>query len=77
MQGNATARIADNSMNAINEVFGERILSRGLWLLRSLDLNHRDFYLQDMLKEKVCVNNPRYTDELRENIRHQISFILI
>jgi hypothetical protein len=42
----ATAHTADNSVNALDDVFCER-----LWLLRSLDLNPCDFYLRDMLKK--------------------------
>jgi hypothetical protein len=75
MQDNATAHTANNSMVALDEVFGERVISRGLWPPRSPDLNPCDFYLWGTLKEKVYVNNPHSLEELQENIRHEISTI--
>jgi hypothetical protein len=58
VQDNATAHIANNSMVALDNVFGERIISPGLWPPQSPDLNSCDFYLWGTLKEKVYVNNP-------------------
>jgi hypothetical protein len=45
-------------MNEINQVFGDRVVSRGLWPPQSPDLNPCDFYLWGKLKDKVYVNNP-------------------
>jgi hypothetical protein len=75
MQDNATAHTANNSMVALHEVFGERVISRGLWPPRSPDLNPCDFYLWGTLKEKVYVNNQHSLEELQENVRHEISAI--
>lgn len=75
MQDNATAHTANNSMDAIDEIFGERVISRRLWPARSPDLNPCDFYLWGMLKDRVYVNNPRTLDALKENIRGEINAI--
>jgi hypothetical protein len=75
MQDNATVHTANNSMVALDEVFGERVISRGLWPPRSHDLNPCDFYLWGTLKEKVYVKNPHSLEELQENIKHEISAI--
>jgi hypothetical protein len=75
MQDNATAHTANHSMNEINQVFGDRVVSRGLWPPQSPDLNPCDFYLWGKLKDKVYVNNPHTLDELKDNIRVEISHI--
>jgi hypothetical protein len=62
-------------MNEINQVFGDRVVSRGLRPPRSSDLNPCDFYLWGKLKDKVYVNNPHTLDELKDNIRVEISDI--
>jgi hypothetical protein len=74
MQDN-TSHTAKNSTVALDEVFGERVISRGLWPPRSPDLNSCDFYLWGTLKENVYVNNPHSSEELQVNIRHEISAI--
>jgi hypothetical protein len=52
-QDNAMAHAASNSVDVLADFFGDRGKCRGLWPLRSPDLNPRDFRLCDMLKEKV------------------------
>jgi hypothetical protein len=42
-QDSATAHIARISMQALSEVFGDRIISSGIWPARSPDLNPGDF----------------------------------
>jgi hypothetical protein len=76
LQDNATAHTANYSMNEINQVFGDRVVSRGLWPPRCQDLNPCDFYLWGKLKDKVYVNNPHILDELKDNIRVKISHIM-
>jgi hypothetical protein len=51
-----------------------RIISSDIWPARSPDLNPRDFFFWCCLKDKVYSNNPR-TEELKENIRREISNI--
>jgi hypothetical protein len=41
------------SMTALAEVFGERMISPGLWNAHSPDLNPCDFHLWDTQKDKA------------------------
>jgi hypothetical protein len=52
IQDNATAHTVNNSVVAFDEVFGERVISRGLWPPQSHSLNPCDLYLWRTLKEK-------------------------
>ncbi|KAJ4436345.1 hypothetical protein ANN_18976 [Periplaneta americana] len=72
MQDNATAHTANRSMEELRSVFDDRIFD---WPPRSPDLNPCDFYLWEMLKEKVYANNPHTLEELEESIRLGISTI--
>jgi hypothetical protein len=65
MQDGATAHTATYPINVLNEVFEDRLISRGLWLATSPDLNPCDFYLWENLKDKVYSNNPHTLDELK------------
>jgi hypothetical protein len=62
-------------MEELRQVFGDRIISRGLWPAHSPDLNPCDFYLWGNLKQKVYKTNPHTIEELKENIRHELSAI--
>jgi hypothetical protein len=75
MQDSATAHTANNSMNAIAEVFGEQVISPQLWSTHSPDLNPYDFYSRDILKDNVYVNNPHSLWELKKNIQEEMSII--
>jgi hypothetical protein len=75
MQDGATAHNATYSINVLNEVFENILISRGLWPARSLDLNPCDCYLWGNLKDKVYSNNPRTLVEFKESIRETISSI--
>jgi hypothetical protein len=61
-------------MKALSDVFGDRIISSDIWPARSPDLIPCDFFFCACLKNKVCSNYPR-TEELKENIRREISNI--
>jgi hypothetical protein len=63
MQDNTTAHTANHSMNEINQVFGDRVVTTGLWPPRSPDLNPCYFYLWGKLKDKVYVNSPHTLDQ--------------
>jgi hypothetical protein len=39
LQNNATAHTAKNSMGALHEAFGERVINRGFWPPREIHLN--------------------------------------
>jgi hypothetical protein len=71
-QGSATANIADNSLTALKGVFGNRIISCGLWPAQSPELTSCDFYLWGNLKDKVHRTNPDMEEELKENIQREI-----
>jgi hypothetical protein len=62
-------------MQALSDVFGDRIISRDIWPVCSSDLNPCDFFFWGYFKDKVCSNNPRTEEELKENIRREISNI--
>jgi hypothetical protein len=46
-------------MDALDEVFGEEVISRGLWPPRSPDFNPWDFYLWGTLKDEMYMNGPQ------------------
>ena len=56
IQNNATAHTANDTMLELTNIFGDCILSRGLWPPRSPDLNPCDLYLWDKLKSVSYVN---------------------
>jgi inhibitor of nuclear factor kappa-B kinase subunit alpha len=62
-------------MEELRQVFGDRIISLGLWPARSPDLNPCDFYLWGNLKQKVYKTNPNTIEEPKENIRNEVSAI--
>jgi hypothetical protein len=73
MQGGATVHTATYFINVSNEVFEDRLKSRGLWPARSPNINPCDFYLRGNLKDKVYSNNPHTLVELKQIIRETIS----
>jgi hypothetical protein len=62
-------------MEELRQVFGDRIISCGLWPARSPDLNPCNFYLWGNLKQKVYETNPHTIEEPKENIRNEVSAI--
>jgi hypothetical protein len=74
-QDSATAHTAHHSKQVIREVFGERVISDGLWPPRSPDLTPCDFYLWGNLKERVYQTNPRSLEDLKDGICREISRI--
>jgi hypothetical protein len=75
MQDAATAHTAAYSINVSNEMFENRLISRGLWPARSPGLNPCEFYLWGNLKDKVYSNNPHTLVGLKQSIRETISSI--
>ena len=67
-QDGATAHTARVSMAAVSEVFGDRVISHGLWPPRLPDFTPPDFYLWGKLKGLVYGDNPRTTGELKQKI---------
>jgi hypothetical protein len=57
----------------LEEASGDRIISRGLWTEPSPDLTTREFYLWGNLKNKIYRMKPHTEEELKENIRRELS----
>jgi hypothetical protein len=77
MQKGATPHTIKKTIQALRYVFGEingedRIISKGLCLLRSPDLNPCNFYLSGKLKSVEYANNPYDLKALKQNIREAI-----
>jgi hypothetical protein len=77
IQDGATPHTAKESLQALRgmyvEINGEdRIISKGLWLLRSPDLNPCNFYLWGKLKSVEYADNPHDLEALKQNIREAI-----
>jgi hypothetical protein len=62
------------SMQALSDVFGDRIINSGIWPVRSPSLNPFEFSFWVCSKDKVYNSNPR-TEELKENILREIANI--
>jgi hypothetical protein len=62
-------------MQALSDVFGDRIISSYIWPARSPDLNLCDLFFWGCLKDKVYSSNPQIEEELKENIHREISNI--
>jgi hypothetical protein len=73
-QDSATAYTARMSMQALSDVFGDRIISSGIWPAHSPDLNPCDFFFWGCLKDKVYIINPR-TEEVKEITCREIANI--
>jgi hypothetical protein len=60
-------------MQALSEVFGDGIISSGIWPARSPELNPCEFFFWGCVKDKVYKSNPRMEEEVKENIRKEIA----
>lgn len=77
-QDGATSHTARQSMAAVRQLFGTRIISRNgdiAWPARSPDLSVCDFFLWGYLKGKVYRTRPATIHELKENIENEITAI--
>jgi hypothetical protein len=61
-------------MQALSEVFGDRIISSGIWPAHSPDLNPCDFFLLGLLERQSFNSNPQ-TGELKEYIHRETANI--
>jgi hypothetical protein len=59
----------------LEDIFGNRIISRGIWPAPSPELTPKDYYLWGALKGKVYENNPHTVDELKAAITAHIQQI--
>jgi hypothetical protein len=64
----ATALTANNSVNLLNKIFGERVISRNVWPHCSPDLTPPDFYRWGAAKSAVYRDRPRTRNELKTAI---------
>ena len=71
-QDGATANTAHMSMALLDDVFGDRIVSKTIWPPRSPDLSPPDFFLCGAMKITVYSNNPHTTDEVKTAITEYI-----
>jgi hypothetical protein len=74
-QDSATVHTAHFRLEALREVSGDCVISRGLCPPRSPDLTPCDLHLWKSLKDKVYKRNPHTLEELRNNISREISAI--
>jgi hypothetical protein len=72
----ATAHTANNSMKLLNEIFGERVISRHLWPPRLPNLTPPDFYLWGAAKSALYRDRTRTLNELKTAITAYIRSIL-
>jgi hypothetical protein len=65
------------SMQALSDVFGDKIISNGIWPALSPELNPCDFFFWGCLLNKVYNSHPypRMEEELKENIDKEIANI--
>ena len=71
----ATSHTARQSMAAVRELFGTRVVSRFgdiPWPPRSPDLSVCEFFLWGYLKNRVYTTRPRTLDELKQRIQDEI-----
>ena len=74
-QDGATAHTAVKSLEFLDGIFANRVISRGIWPARSPDLTPLDYYLWGELKGNVYENNPHTIDELQVSIINNINNI--
>jgi len=77
-QDGSTSHTARQSMEAVRELFGNRVISRFgsvPWPPRSPDLSVCDFFLWGYLKNKVYTTRLRTLDELKQRIQDEIHSI--
>jgi hypothetical protein len=62
-------------LKTVRESLHGRVIRHGLWPLHSPDLTTCDFYLWGRLKDNLYKTNPNTLEDLRNNIRLEISTI--
>jgi hypothetical protein len=62
----AAAHTAEHSMQNLNRMFGECVLSHVLWPQNSPDVTLCEVSLWGHLKNEVCVTSPHIGEELSE-----------
>jgi len=71
----ATFHTTHTSMAEIQSFFGDRVISKGLWPLRSLNLMLPDYFLLGYLKGRLYQNQPWTIDALKANVAEEIQAV--
>jgi len=74
-QDGVTSHTSHACMAEIQSFLGDRVISKGLWPLRSPDLTPPDYFLWGDLKGRVYQNKPRTIDALKANITEEIQAV--
>jgi len=74
-QDGVTSYTSHASMAKIQSFFGNRVISKGLWLPHSPHLTPPDYFLWGYLKGRVYQNKPRTIDALKANITEEIQTV--
>lgn len=74
-QDGASAHTARETLAYLEEFFGERLISRGLYPPRSPDLTSCDSFLFAHLKNKIYRNRLHTLEELRDAISNVINYL--
>ena len=62
-------------MRFLKNIFGQRLISKGIWPPRSSDLSPPDFYLWAAKKARVYKHCPKTLDDLCDSITDYIQHI--
>jgi hypothetical protein len=74
-QDGAASHTANSTMEMLKRFFDDRIISKNLWPPRSPDLTPPDYFLWGYLKQVVYSNLPQTVEDLKQNIKVDISNI--
>ncbi len=74
-QDGARAHSSVQTMQFLRKFFNDRLISVGLWLLRSPDLTPLDFFLWRHLKNKIFATPSATIEELKQRITMEIKKI--
>jgi hypothetical protein len=74
-QDGAASHTANSTMEMLKRFFDDRIISKNLWPPRSPDLTPPDYFLWCYLKQVVYSNLPQTVEDLKQNIKVDISNI--
>ncbi|KAK7603429.1 hypothetical protein V9T40_003428 [Parthenolecanium corni] len=74
-QDGAAAHTSEDTLDFLAQFFDDRIISKGLWPLRSPDLNPLDFFLWGHLKNRVFRTPLGSMEDLKRRITEEINAI--
>ena len=74
-QDGVTAHTAQTTIEFLQQSYGNRIISQGLWPPRSPDLTPPNYFLFGQVKNNVYKNCLHNLDELQQVIMHEIQNI--